>query len=287
MSTATMNANKATAPALEEQVIWITGASSGIGAALVDALKSRCAGLVITSRHHDTLEQLADDHSHILIAPADITDRQQMHQVAELIQTRFGRLDTLIANAGTCEYLDVSHFDVPLIKRVFDTNFNGLIHTLEAALPLIRQSRRGYLVGMSSSATYLPLPRAEAYGASKAAVSYLMESLRADLKAEQIDVSIISPGFVKTPLTDRNDFAMPMRITTQEAADAIVQGLQRRPWEIHFPRKFTTLLKLLGAMPPSLRLAITSKIAARHQPDATPANHNHQQPEPDHTRDSQ
>ncbi|MBM95614.1 MAG: short-chain dehydrogenase [Oceanospirillaceae bacterium] len=254
-----------TVPALEDQIIWLTGASSGIGAALAETLIPRCAGLILTARNREALEQLAKGHSNVLIAAADIGDRRQMHQAAEFIQARFGRVDTLIANAGTCEYLDVREFDVALIKRVFDTNFNGLIHTLEVALPLIRKSRRGYLVGMGSSATYLPLPRAEAYGGSKAAVSYLMESLRGDLASEQIDVSIISPGFVKTPLTDRNDFAMPMRISPQEAADFIVQGLQRRPWEIHFPRKFTLMLKLLGALPASLRLKITSKIAAKHQ----------------------
>merc|ERR1711879_49402 len=260
---------------LEEQVIWLTGASSGIGAALAEALKSRCAGLVLTSRNREALEQLAQGQSNILVAPADITDRRQMHHAAELIQAQFGKIDTLIANAGTCEYLDIRQFDVGLIKRVFNTNLNGLIHTLEVALPLIRQSRRGYVVGMSSSATYLPLPRAEAYGASKAAVSYLLESLRGDLAAERIDVSIISPGFVKTPLTDRNDFPMPMRITPEQAATSIVRGLERRPWEIHFPRRFTLLLKLLGLLPPSLRLTLTSKIAARHQHQHQP-QHQHQ-----------
>ena len=258
----------ASAPALEEQIIWLTGASSGIGAALAEALKSRCAGLVLTSRNREALEKLAQGQSNILIAPADITDRRQMHQAGVFIQSRFGRVDTLIANAGTCEYLDVREFDVALIKRVFDTNFNGLIHTLEVALPLIRKSRRGYLVGMGSSATYLPLPRAEAYGGSKAAVSYLMESLRGDLAAEQIDVSIISPGFVKTPLTDRNDFPMPMRITPEQAATSIIRGLERRPWEIHFPRRFTLMLKLLSALPASLRLKITSKIAAKHSSES-------------------
>lgn len=253
------------APALEHQIIWLTGASSGIGAALAKALVTRCEGLVLTSRNQTQLESLAQNCSNVLIAPADITNTAQMKQAADQIQGRFGRVDTLIANAGTCEYLDVKDFDAALMKRVFDTNIHGLIHTLDVALPLIRKSQRGYLVGMSSSATYLALPRAEAYGASKAAVTYLMESLRTDLASEQIDVSIISPGFVKTPLTDRNDFAMPMRISAEEAATAILKGIERRPWEIHFPRKFTLLLKLLGALPASIRLRLTTNMADKHK----------------------
>lgn len=258
-----------TAPPLQQQVIWLTGASSGIGAALVDALYDRCAGLIITARNRSQLAEQAQGRPNLLVAPADITDLKQMKQVADTIEQRFGRVDTLIANAGTCEYLDVSRFESQLIRRVFDTNVNGLAHTLEAALPLVRNSQRGYLVGMSSSATFLPFGRAEAYGASKAAVSYLMESLRVDLAPEQIDVSIINPGFVQTPLTDRNDFAMPMRISATEAADTIVRELTHRPWEIHFPRRFTWMLKLLGALPASLRHRLSCRLAQQRSTAAT------------------
>lgn len=256
-------------PALSQQVIWITGASSGIGAALVEALYGRCAGMIITARNRALLTKLAQGRSNMLIAPADITDLKQMKQVADAIQQRFGRVDTLIANAGTCEYLDTRSFESCLIRRVFDTNVNGLAHTLEVALPLVRNSQRGYLVGMSSSATFLPFGRAEAYGASKAAVSYLMESLRVDLTSEQIDVSIINPGFVQTPLTDRNNFTMPMRISATEAADAIVRALTHRPWEIHFPRRFTWLLKLLGALPACLRHRLSCRLAQQGSDSAT------------------
>lgn len=266
-------------PALENQVIWLTGASSGIGAALVDALRDRCFGLIITARNQDALTQLAGSSPSILVAPADITCPDDMARIATVIQTHYGRLDTLIANAGTCEYLNVQQFDHALIKRVFDTNVLGLANTLSAALPLIRQSQRGYLMAMSSSATYLPLPRAEAYGASKAAVSYLMASLRADLAAEQrpnpIDVSIICPGFVKTPLTDRNDFPMPMRISPEQAAISIVRAMHQRPWEIHFPKRFTGLLKLLGSLPAGIGFRVSRRLAAR-----SPSRH----PSPQRTR---
>ncbi|HBH28499.1 MAG TPA: short-chain dehydrogenase, partial [Desulfofustis sp.] len=112
-----------------------------------------------------------------------------------------------------------------------------------------RRASRPHLVGIGSSAAYLPLPRAEAYGASKAAVAYLIETLRITLSPEQIDVSLVCPGFVKTPLTDKNDFAMPMRISVEQASRAIRRGIDKRQAEIHFPKRFTYILKTLSLLP--------------------------------------
>ncbi|MGL6250948.1 MAG: SDR family NAD(P)-dependent oxidoreductase, partial [Billgrantia desiderata] len=135
------------------------------------------------------------------------------------------------------------------------------------ALPLLRQARqtgrRPQLAATSSAAAYLALPRAEAYGASKAALSHYLESLRLDLAHEGIDVSVIHPGFVATPLTARNDFAMPMRISAEAAAQAIVTGLEKRRLDIHFPRRFTYGLRLLGLLPPPLRYRLGKRLV-RH-----------------------
>jgi NADP-dependent 3-hydroxy acid dehydrogenase YdfG len=250
-------------PALSSQIIWLTGASSGIGEALVPVLARQCQHLFISARNREKLEELASTRHNITALPADITVPESMQAAAAQIEQSFGYLDTLIANAGSCEYLDVQAFDSELIKRVMDTNFMGLVNSIAAALPLIQQSRHGYLVAMSSSVTSLPLPRAEAYGASKAAVNYFMAALRNDLHRQAIDVSIIAPGFVKTPLTDRNDFPMPMCISAADAALAIVAGLQQRPWEIHFPKRFTWPLKCLGLLPVHWGLRLT-RLLARH-----------------------
>ena len=247
------------APELEHQVVWLIGATSGIGEALVHQLADHCGQLVISGRSEDKLDQLTCKYTRISSIVADVTDLASMKKAAGYIEEGFGRIDTVIINAGTCEYLDVQNFDSALVKRVIDTNLMGMVHCIEAALPLLRKSQRGYLVGVASSVTYLALPRAQAYGASKAGVRYLLESMRADLANEQIDVSVVSPGFVKTPLTDRNDFEMPMRISAEQAAEAIVDGIEDRPWDIHFPKRFTLLLKLMGALPAWLRLAISRK----------------------------
>lgn len=251
--------------AFSQQIIWLTGASSGIGEALVHALQSECRHLIISARNALALQQLAENYNNVSIQVTDITNAAQMHAAAAAIKAQFGYIDILIANAGTCEYVDIDKFDAALIRRVHETNFFGLINTVEAALPLLQMSQRGYLAGMSSSVTWLAMPRAQAYGASKAAVRHFLECMRADLKHRGIDISIISPGFVQTPLTDRNDFPMPGKITAQKAAGIIIKGLKKRQFEIRFPLLFTLILQIIGALPSSLRFKITSGMARNKQ----------------------
>jgi len=240
--------------------IWITGAGSGIGFALAQQLAQAGHQLIVTARSATQLEALAQGSSNILVAPADVTDPEALKGVAQLIQDRWGGLDMAILNAGTCEYLEAGRVNSALVKRVMDTNFMGLVYSIEAIQPLLMQSQTPYLVAMSSSAAYAPLPRAEAYGASKAAVSYFMESLRVDLSAQGVGVSLVYPGFVKTPLTDQNDFPMPMRITAEQAAEEIVKGLKKGQPEIRVPRLFVALVRRLGRLPFFLRTRLTQRM---------------------------
>ncbi|RAH36880.1 SDR family oxidoreductase [Halomonas sp. SL1] len=245
--------------------IWLTGATSGIGRALAVRLLDQGHRVALSARRPDALQELAGDRDNALLLPLDVSDRDAVLAAGDRIAARFGRLDLAILNAGTCEYLEAGHFDAALIERVFATNFFGALHGVEAALPLLRQARsqggRPLLAATSSASAYLPLPRAEAYGASKAALSHFLESLRLDLAGEEIDVSLIHPGFVKTPLTDRNDFPMPMRVSVDQAAEAILKGLEAHRLDIHFPRRFTLPLKLLGILPPGLRFRLGRRLA--------------------------
>ncbi|MFG6178563.1 SDR family NAD(P)-dependent oxidoreductase [Halomonas sp. THAF12] len=245
--------------------IWLTGATSGIGHAVATRLLDQGHRVALSARRHDALEALAGDRDNALLLPLDVSDRDAVLAAGDRIAARFGRLDLALFNAGTCEYLDARHFDSELFMRVFSANLFGVIHGVEAALPLLRQARaqgiRPLLAATSSASAYLPLPRAEAYGASKAALSHFLESLRLDLAGEGIDVSIIHPGFVKTPLTDRNDFPMPMRVGVDQAAEAILKGLEAHRLDIHFPRRFTLALKLLGILPPGLRFRLGRRLA--------------------------
>ncbi|MDX1597243.1 MAG: SDR family NAD(P)-dependent oxidoreductase [Marinobacter sp.] len=236
--------------------IWITGAGSGIGEAVSRALLKQGHRLVLTGRRSEPLEAIQSvSRDRVIVAPADTTDRQQLETIAPQLESH-GDLSMAILNAGTCEYLDVGDYNSDVIANNLRTNVIGTARCLDIALPALRRTRAkgqpATLVIVSSSAWWFPFGRAEGYGASKAALSYFAHSLRADLAAEGIDVVVVSPGFVKTPLTDRNDFPMPFLVTAEEAARRITKGLAAGKHEIAFPKRFTWTLRLLGALPRSI-----------------------------------
>jgi len=245
---------------------WLTGASSGIGAALAKCLLEQGHQVALGARRADSLAPLAAQFGQqTLLAIGDIDDPLQVAQMAVQIEQNWGALDLVILNAGTCEYLEPGQFDPLLVERVVRTNLVGLSHCLHAALPLLRRGHRPHLVVVGSSVSWLALPRAGAYGASKAAVRYLIESLRIDLINEGIDVTLVSPGFVDTPLTRRNDFPMPQLWSAERAAAHIAARLPRRPLEINFPGVFTQVLRLLGALPVRWRLKLGQRLARKQQ----------------------
>lgn len=245
---------------------WLTGASSGIGAALAHILLEQGHLVALGGRHADRFAPLAEKFpGQVLLAIGDIDNPEQVAGIAARIEQAWGGLDMAILNAGTCEYLEPGHFDPALVERVIRTNLLGVSYCLAAALPLLRAGQRPHLVVIGSSVTWLALPRAGAYGASKAAVRYLVESQRIDLTREGIAVTLVSPGFVDTPLTRRNDFPMPQLWTAQRAARHIATRLPRRPLEINFPGLFTLVLRLLGALPVRLRLALGLRLARHEQ----------------------
>jgi short-subunit dehydrogenase len=236
--------------------IWITGASSGIGEALTKALVQQGHHLFITGRRQDALDALAAvDNGKITSARADTTSREELEAISATLEVK-GDLDMAVLNAGTCEYLDIANYDSEVIEKNINTNVVGTARSLDIALPALRRTvkkgKQATLVIVSSSAWWFPFGRAEGYGASKAALTYFAHALRADLAQEGIDVVVVSPGFVKTPLTDQNDFPMPFLVTAEDAADRIVKGLQKGKREIAFPKRFTWSLKVLGALPQGL-----------------------------------
>jgi NAD(P)-dependent dehydrogenase (short-subunit alcohol dehydrogenase family) len=241
--------------------IWLTGASSGIGAALAQPLLAAGHRVAVSARNVEALQRLRQQYpQQVLLLAGDLTDRQRVQAMGERISEAWNGLDQVILNAGSCEYVDASAFDAALVERVMRTNYFSVAYCLEAALPLLRLASRPHLVVVGSSVTYLPLPRAGAYGASKAALRYLVESLRIDLAGQGIDVTLVSPGFVDTPLTQRNDFPMPMRWPVERAAARILLRLPKRPLEIRFPVPFTTVLRLLSLLPQRLQLALGRRL---------------------------
>lgn len=242
--------------------IWLTGASSGIGAALAEQLLQAGHRLAVSARTVEPLQALAARYpEQVLVAPGDLGDSQQVRAIGQRIALHWGALDTLILNAGTCEYVEVVDFQAAMVERVLRANLLSASYCIEVALPLLRAGHQPHLVGIGSSVTYLPLPRAEAYGASKAGLRYLLEALRIDLAAEGIDVTLVSPGFVDTPLTQKNDFPMPLRWSADKAARHIAARLHKRPYEIAFPGPFIAILWLLAHLPKRLQVAIGTRMA--------------------------
>ncbi|MCH8498729.1 MAG: SDR family NAD(P)-dependent oxidoreductase [Marinobacter sp.] len=251
------------------QTLWLTGASSGIGLALAHALQDRGHRLIVSGRNADTLRPIVERAPATTWAAVTDTTNPASMADAQTLWDQHGPLQMAILNAGTCEYVDVDQFDASIVERNMHTNFGGTVRSVAAVLPALRAARKqglpAELVIVSSSAWWFPFGRAEGYGASKAALTYFAHSLRADLAAEGIGVTVVSPGFVKTPLTDRNDFPMPFIISAEEAAKRIVRGLEKGRKEIHFPRRFTWTLKLLGALPQRWIDAIAARMSRNQQ----------------------
>ena len=242
-----MNPNK-------KRLIWLIGATSGIGYQLALDMAEQGNRVIISGRNQQKLDELVEkDPEHFFPLAFDVTSYEQVKAAGAEIQEEFGTLDTLFYNSGNCIYVDIKNFKHEAFEKVFQVNVMGLVYAVEIALPLLRQGDQPYIVGMSSSAAFVGLPRAEAYGASKAAVQYLMDSLRVGLAAEGIQVSTVYPGFVKTPLTDLNDFSMPFLISVKSASEYILKGIKKRDHNIHFPKRFTFFLKLLGNLPSTLK----------------------------------
>lgn len=239
--------------------VLITGATSGIGFQL--ALDYRRAGWQVWGCGRDGERLLALGRHGITPLQFDGRDASAVSEAAASLP----RVDLVILNAGHCEYMDVAEgFDGALFARVIETNLVATGHALAAFLPLLGAG--GRLAIVSSSVSWLPLPRAEAYGASKAALDYLADTLRLDLAGKGIGVTLIRPGFVQTPLTAKNDFSMPCLVTVEEASRAIMAGLTAGRHQIHFPRRFIWLLRLLGALPVGLWLRLGRTLVSKGRP---------------------
>jgi short-subunit dehydrogenase len=240
--------------------IWLTGASQGIGRAVAVELAAQGAVCALTSRDEKSLSELCDQiksrGGKALGFPGDATDTDRMKAIAGEIEAQLGGIDILIANAGTHVFTKPEQFDTKEYLKLMDLNYGGILRCIEAVLPAMLQRGSGHIVGMASLAGYRGLPTAGAYGASKAAVNNFLESLRFHLKRHHIPVTVINPGFVRTPLTDKNNFRMPFLVEPERAARIICSGIARQKDEIVFPFPFSWAIKLMRLLPGWLYNAI-------------------------------
>lgn len=225
--------------------VWLVGASSGIGAALAVELAQRGARLALSGRDRAGLAALG--LSQALLLPCDATDAAAVAATHRTLLAAWGGIDLVVYLAGDYEPMDAASFDLSRAEQVIAVNFNGAMRVAAAALPALRCGDG--IAFVASVAGYRALPRALCYGPGKAALIHFAECLHLELAPRGIGVWLINPGFVRTRLTARNDFAMPALQTPQQAAQAIMAGFARRSFEIHFPKRFTRVLKLLALLP--------------------------------------
>jgi len=239
------------------QRIWLVGASTGIGAALAEQLIAAGARVAVSARSADSLAQQFSGRAEIL--PLDVTDATALNLGAQTLCTHWGGLDLVLAIAGTYQVMRADRVDLAAAKRILDINLSGVLNLFAAVQPtLLKQGHGGFGI-VSSVAGYGGLPLSLAYGASKAACINLAQSLWLDLHDKGIGIYLINPGFVRTPLTANNPFPMPFLIDADVAAQAIMRGLQRGAFEIHFPKTFSRLLKLLNLLPHWLYLRLVKR----------------------------
>jgi len=225
--------------------VWLVGASSGIGAALARELSRRGARLALSARSVDKLLALSIPDAFLL--PCDATDVASLADARRSIVDIWGGIDLVIYLAGDYVPMRADNFDLAVAERVVTVNFNAAMRLAATVLADLKPG--GGIAFVASVAGYRGLPKALAYGPGKAALIHFAEVLHLDLAPKGIGVWVINPGFVSTQLTAKNDFTMPALLTPEQAAIATVDGFKSANFEIHFPKRFTRLMKLLALLP--------------------------------------
>jgi short-subunit dehydrogenase len=250
---------------MNKKTIWITGGSTGIGKALAVKFASKGWNVAVSARREELLNELSDQYENISAFPLDVTDKQKCAEVFDQIKKKYEDIDICFFSTGTWNPKKEKEIDVEQIEEVFKINFFGTVNTIKAVEQYFRDRKKGTITIVSSIAGYRGLPNSTGYGPSKSALNNLAESLYFDFKRFGVRVCLVSPGFIKTPMTDKNDFKMPFIKTTDYAANKIYDGLiNKNVFEIHFPKSLTIILKILSFLPSKLYFSLVGQMT-KHQ----------------------
>tara|TARA_B000000437_G_scaffold197748_1_gene159385 strand:- start:141 stop:893 length:753 start_codon:yes stop_codon:yes gene_type:complete len=243
------------------KTIWITGASSGIGKSLALKFANEGWQVAASARREDLLNQLSESNQNISPFPLDVTSRENCEKIFEKIKNKFESIDTCFFSTGTWDPKKEKEIDIDQMKKVMEVNFFGTLNCIKAVEMYFKEKKNGNISIVSSIAGYRGLPNSTGYGASKAALNNLAESLYFDFGRYNVRVSLISPGFIKTPMTDKNQFKMPFLKTPEFAAEKIYNGLiNGSSFEIDFPKELTLILKFLKILPDSVYFKLIRKL---------------------------
>jgi short-subunit dehydrogenase len=249
----------------QNEVVWITGASTGIGRALALSFAIDGYKVAASARSADKLAELAAASANIKAYPLDVSDVAGCSNTVEQIERDFGPIELAIFNAGIWHPMTASTYDLDKVKASIDVNYTGVTNSLAPIMKAMIARGRGHLAIVSSVAGFRGLPKGAAYAPTKAALISLAESLYGDLKLKGVAMTVINPGFVETPMTSVNTFPMPFIVTTDEAVKTIRAGLSTGRFEIVFPGRMALLMKTLRILPYRLFFWATAKISAREK----------------------
>ena len=246
-----------------EKKIWITGASSGIGKAVAEKFAKEGWKVAISARRKELLDEMAKNPN-IFSFPLDVTQEDQVNETFLKIIENFNDLDICFFCSGTYNPKNEQEIDTNKIKSTMNTNFIGIVNCVKSAESFFKNKKSGQISIVSSIAGYMGLPNSTGYGPSKAALNNLAESLYFDFGRHNVRVSLVSPGFIKTPMTDKNNFKMPFIKSPEFAAQKIYNGLiKSNAFEITFPKQLTMLFKLFKILPNRIYLFLISKLVKR------------------------
>ena len=246
-----------------QKKIWVTGASTGIGKAVAEKFSKEGWKVAISARREELLKDIAKDNN-IFAYPLDVTNENKVDEIFKKILEDFKSIDLCIFNAGTYDPKLEKEINPEQIRKTMEVNFFGVVNCVKSVEKYFKNKKNGHISIVSSIAGYRGLPNSSGYGPSKAALSNLTESLYFDFKKYNIKISLISPGFIKTPMTDKNKFRMPFIKSPEFAAEKIYNGLVKsNAFEIAFPKQLTTLFKFFKVLPNRIYLFLISKLVKR------------------------
>ena len=245
---------------MNNKVIWITGGSSGIGKALAYKFANEGWQVALSARREELLNEISKSNNNIHSFPLDVLDVEKCKEVFNKIVSKFKNIDFAVFSTGIHDPNSEKKLNLDSIRKIMETNFFGTINSINSVYNYFKEKKSGHISIVSSVAGYRGLPIAGAYCASKSALISYAESLYFDMKRFNVRVSVVNPGFIKTPMTDQNPFPMPMIVSAKFAAEEMFKGLTKsNSFEIHFPKKFTFIMKILKIMPNWLYLKLIKK----------------------------
>ena len=245
---------------MNNKVIWITGGSSGIGKALAYKFANEGWQVALSARREELLNEISKSNNNIHSFPLDVLDVEKCKEVFNKILSKFENIDIAVFSTGIHDPNSERKLNLESIRKIMETNFFGTINSVNSVYNYFKDKKSGHISIVSSVAGYRGLPMAGAYCASKSALISYAESLYFEMIRFNVRVSVVNPGFIKTPMTDQNPFPMPMIVSAEFAAEEMFKGLTKsNSFEIHFPKKFTFIMKILKIMPNWLYLKLIKK----------------------------